>query len=175
MTTPSVEYRTIVLSNGMTAFVSPRIFESDFRWHVRTSRTKGRIQRYIFRHAKGEPDGPYIYLHRLVLGLHKGDPRTGDHENHDTLDNTDQNLRIATRLQQQRHTKKPITNTSGYKGVCWQTSADKWTVGISVNNKRKHLGLFPRHALIEAAKAYDAAAKQIFGEFADLNFPEHKI
>jgi hypothetical protein len=58
-------------------------------------------------------------------------------------------------------------NTSGYKGVDYKRSDKKWRASISVNGKHLELGLFPDAEL--AAKAYNAAAIQYFGEFASIN------
>lgn len=58
-------------------------------------------------------------------------------------------------------------NTSGFKGVNWNTTAKMWAARIGVGNKRIFLGYF--QTAEEAARAYDTAAKQYFGEFARLN------
>ncbi len=58
-------------------------------------------------------------------------------------------------------------NKSGFKGVCWYKARNKWICYITAMNKRIHLGYFTDK--VEAAKAYNAAAKKHFGEFAWLN------
>jgi hypothetical protein len=47
---------------------------------------------------------------------------------------------------------------------------NRWRARIRVNGKRISLGLFKDE--IEAAKAYDRAARKYHGEFASLNFPD---
>jgi hypothetical protein len=62
----------------------------------------------------------------------------------------------------------PVTNTSGFKGVWWNKKAEKWKGQIQVDGKKIHLGLFSDPTV--AARAYDEAATEHFGEFAHLNF-----
>ena len=59
---------------------------------------------------------------------------------------------------------------SKYKGVHWHKNHRKWLARITFEKNTIHLGYFRNE--IEAAKAYDEAAKKYHGEFASLNFPE---
>jgi hypothetical protein len=69
------------------------------------------------------------------------------------------------------HNKRiQINNKSGYKGVCWDKLRKKWKVTISLNDKTINLGRFDD--ITEAAKTYDEKAKELFGEFANLNFKQ---
>ena len=96
-----------------------------------------------------------------------------DHINHDGMDNRRANLRAATHAQNTYHRKKRSGATkSKYKGIHWRKENKKWVARIMFEGKRIHLGSF--HTEIEAAKAYDRAAKKYHGEFASLNF-ESKI
>ena len=68
-----------------------------------------------------------------------------DHKNHDTKDNTGENLRVVT--SQQNH-----FNRSGVKGYCWSKTEKKWKAQIKVNYKDIHLGYFEKEE--DAAAAY---------------------
>ena len=57
-------------------------------------------------------------------------------------------------------------SNTGYKGV--RLFKNKWGARIQVKGERKFLGLF--NTAEEAAKAYDVAAMELHGEFANLNF-----
>lgn len=112
-----------------------------------------------------------ILIHHLVMG-------TGamiDHKNRIGLDNTKKNLRIATQSENQANAVKRRSmngkkTSSKYKGVCWHKQRNKWSVNIGKNGKQIYLGLFESEE--EAAKAYDEKARELFGEFARLNFPD---
>ena len=106
-----------------------------------------------------------IRMHRQILGLKHGDPRQGDHQNHNTLDNRRANLRICTNQENSMNQKSPPDTASQFKGVSWYYK--KWIAGIKVNGVRKHLGSFVSEK--DAALAYNKAAKKYFGEFACLN------
>lgn len=113
--------------------------------------------------------GKVIYMHRQIMGLKRKDGKEVDHINHNTLDNRKQNLRICTHAENIRN-QKIKRYSSKYKGVYWDKFNKKWKVQIMYNYKNYNLGRYILEE--EAAKAYDKAAKELFGEFALLNFPE---
>ena len=113
-------------------------------------------------------DGMRISMHRLILDAPKG--LFVDHIDHDGLNNRKSNLRLCTRKQNRRNRRPKPGCTSKYKGVHWCKGRNKFRANIYLNKKAIHLGYF--HDEIAAAKAYDKKAKELFGEFAYLNFPQ---
>jgi hypothetical protein len=88
-----------------------------------------------------------------------------DHTNLDTLDNRRSNLRLAQRRQNMMNRGK-WGSTCRFKGVF--RNGRQFGARIMVeSNRRKWLGNF--NTEIEAARAYNQAAKQHYGEFARLN------
>jgi hypothetical protein len=59
--------------------------------------------------------------------------------------------------------------SSRYKGVCWHKYDKKFYAAIKLDGKSKFLGSFASER--DAAKRYDAAAREHFGDFAGCNFP----
>lgn len=112
-----------------------------------------------------------IYLHRLYFLLYNGYlPEVVDHKFHNTLDNRKDNIRPATRKQNMYNMKKKENTKSKFKGVSIKIKNNKYkTISgyIKKDNKQIHLGCFETE--IEAAKAYNKAATEYFGEFACLN------
>jgi hypothetical protein len=112
--------------------------------------------------ASGVPKRP-ICMHVLLTGYD-----LTDHRNGDGLDNRHENLRVATQAQNLMNRGCPSNNTSGFKGV--SQKRDKWVAGIRAGNVVRKIGGF---ATAEAAaRAYDAMAIELHGEFAWLNFPD---
>lgn len=99
-----------------------------------------------------------------------GKPRGGmviDHIHGNKLDNRKEELRFATRSQNAINSKMFKTNTSGYRGICWNKYRQKWMARISVNNKRIYLGCYTDKKM--AADVYNEAAIVYFGKFVKLN------
>lgn len=120
-------------------------------------------------YAAGNVEGRRVLLHRVLLGI-DGTFALTDHRNMVRLDNRRQNLRVATRAQNGWNRPKRRDNVSGYKGVYRCTTTNLWRAEIAANKKRHKLGRFAFPE--DAAKAYDAAALRLHGEFARLNFKE---
>lgn len=115
-------------------------------------------------------------LHRIIaeVFLNAGKPLTAQQE----VDHREQvdgshwqdrldNLRICSSGENSRNQKLSSNNTSGFKGVFWNTRSGKWRAAIRLPGKQQRLGYF--HTPEAAAEAYDAAAIKHFGEFACTN------
>lgn len=117
------------------------------RWY----RTSGYVGAQIYNKE--------VRLHRFLMG--PGPAEMIDHRNGNKFDNRRENLRLCGRVQNGGNmTKLPSTNRSGFIGVHFNKSVGKWIAQC----RRKHLGCFRTPE--EAAEAYDAAAKEEYGEFA---------
>lgn len=102
-----------------------------------------------------------IRMHRLIANTPKGQPT--DHKNRNTLDNRRQNLRICTPSQNNCNRKTHSNNASGFKGVSFRRARGKFQAAITLNGKKKYLGLFATAQ--EASIAYNETAKRLHGEF----------
>jgi hypothetical protein len=109
-----------------------------------------------------------VYLHREIMNAPEG--LLVDHINSDTLDNRRVNLRLATHSQNSCNRPKKSNTSSRFIGVNFEKLRNQWCAKIRHHGKRIWLGRFENE--IEAAKAYDEAARKYHGEFARLNFPE---
>lgn len=137
---------------------------SPYQWRVaQTIRANGRLgNSYV---VAGRSDSGLIRLHTLITGY-----RRTDHINGDGLDNRRANLRPAMPPQNAANRGPRPGTVSQYKGVHWEESLGKWRPQIKDGPDRPNLGVFTDER--DAALVYDAAAREAFGEFAWLNFPE---
>lgn len=158
--------KEIPVSGGYVALVDDEDYEmlSQHTWFHVTHRHGGRETTYAYTHAKPKGSGSNFSMHGMLVP-------NADHRNHNGLDNRRHNLRTASTSQNHMNMRKTVSATSSkFKGVSRRSDGKKWIAYIKINHKMKHLGSFVEE--IAAAKAYDAAAKQMFGEFACLNFME---
>lgn len=151
--------RKIKLSKGYEATVDADDYEwlNQWSWHY----TQGYASRNIYIDGKRR----LLRMHRLINDT--PEELLTDHINRDKLDNRRENLRAATKSQNQINSFREGDNKSDYNGVCWNKSNKKWVSQISVDNKKKFLGYFDNKE--EAARAYNEEAKKLHGEFAVLN------
>jgi len=107
---------------------------------------------------------PQVGLHNFVSGF-----KMSDHKNRISLDNRKSNLRKANYIDNSRNRtkKKKGFITSNYKGVSRVCYREHWKAHIKLNGKSIHLGYFSNE--IDAAKAYNKKALELFGEFANIN------
>jgi hypothetical protein len=166
---PNDEIRYIALTRGKFAIVDADDYErlSQYRWFALY--TKWGF--YAARNSRKDESGKRhtILMHREILGVPHG--FLVDHVNNNSLDDRKSNLRPATPSQNICNRRLSKAGCSSkYRGVFWYKRAKKWCAAINHERKYIRLGLFSSE--IEAAKAYDAAARKYHGEFARLNFPE---
>lgn len=155
--------KRIPLTHGKFALVDDGDYEwlSQYNWHYKTSKGMCKTETMI--------NGKKISMHRLILGLSHGDGILTDHINHNGIDNQRNNIRPCTSRQNQQNRKPYKNKSSKYKGVSWYKQTKKWKPSIKSEHGYRYLGYYKSE--IEAARAYDEAAKELFGEFAYLNFP----
>jgi hypothetical protein len=109
-------------------------------------------------------------MHRLLLlGLDSDCSLHVDHINGDRLDNRRSNLRLVTSGQNQSNRRKKVNSKHRFKGVNQDRRDLRWEARIRSKGAKYYIGRFATEE--EAARAYDVAAREHFGEFARLNFP----
>lgn len=111
--------------------------------------------------------GRDLLCHRVAWFLHYGEwPSTFlDHINGCPEDNRVQNLRLADRRQNGANRSSSKGSSSKYLGVCYAKHTRKWQA--SIGTPRKYLGQYSDEK--EAARVYNKAAKELYGEYARLN------
>lgn len=157
--------RRIPLSRGMFATVDNRDFAelSRYKWNA-AQRSNTFYAARIVPSGRRSPLG-VVYMHRQILGAQPGDKT--DHRDGNGLNNRRRNIRICTAQQNSaafRNFRR--SKTVRYRGVTQKRN--KFRARITLRGYEIGLGSFD--TAIQAARAYDQAARLFFGEFASPNF-----
>lgn len=123
---------------------------------------------YAIRHDGPRANRRTVRMHREIMGA--DDSEVVDHANHNRLDNRRTNLRKTNQTLNVANIGTLKPNASGFKGVSKQRGGRNWRAIITAHGKDYRLGLFA--TAVDAAYAYDAKARELFGPFAVTNFPE---
>lgn len=162
--------KEIKLTQGKVALVDDSDFEwlNQWKWYAHKHRYTFYARRSVIIDGKKIT----IRMHREILGI-TGTNVLGDHKDHNGLNNQRSNLRTATVSQNNRNVKSHENTSSKYLGVHFVRRVTKgktyeyWVARINNNRKRKTMGCFKTED--EAAVAYNKAAIEVHGEFANLN------
>jgi hypothetical protein len=155
--------KEIQLNHGKVTHVDDEDYDylNQFKWYARK-------HRHDYYAARGQWNGiqtKVVLMHRIIMNTEVG--MEVDHINHFTLDNQKSNLRNCTRQENLRN--KLPKGISKYNGVSpIKRYYYVYKAAIQVDHKQVFLGAFKTE--IEAARAYDNAAKIYYKEFANLNF-----
>jgi hypothetical protein len=160
-------FRRIYLGEGKYTILDSRDYYRlrRFKWYV--SATSGKF----YAHRNAIIKNTYskrISMHREITNAPKN--KLVDHQDCNSLNNTRHNLRFATRIQNLCNRKKTLSKTSSRFRGTYRCQKTKWAAHIKYRHKSIWLGTFVNE--IDAAKAYDKAARKYFGRFARLNFPD---
>jgi hypothetical protein len=107
-----------------------------------------------------------FFIHRLVgiAFIPNPDNKTSvDHIDNNKTNNNINNLRWCTYSENNQNKTIHKNNKSGYKGIYYDKSKNKWCAQISINNKNKNIGCFK--TVEDAIIARYNKAKEIQGEF----------
>jgi len=162
-TLPIGTYREIPLTQGKVAIVDPEDYEwlNQWKWYAHAHGKRWYAERINWN--KGKPF--FIRMHRVIMNTPVG--METDHIDMDGLNNQRSNLRVCTRLDNIHNQKaRKLSDRHPFKGV--YQKGGKWVVRIRVNRKEILVGSFKDK--VEAAHAYDNAARKYHGEFARTNF-----
>jgi hypothetical protein len=127
----------IKLTKGKKAIVDDEDFNylNQFKWHYQSQGYAARNGIMVNRKR-----GDIILMHRVVNETPNN--LITDHINRNKLDNRKSNLRTVTYSVNHLNKNKPVNNTSGYKGVHWDKSKNKWRAKAQYKSKQIHLGDF---------------------------------
>jgi len=164
--------RGIPLTKGLIAIVDVDVYAriAATNWHAQWH---SGTQSYYAANSGPRVHGKQSSVPMANVVIPPGPGELIDHRDHNTLDNRRANLRASTAVKNMQNRRKLCSGFSVYKGVCRLKEPGKWQAGIRYadangSKRRHHLGIFTNEE--EAARAYDAEARRVFGEYACVNF-----
>jgi hypothetical protein len=129
--------KLISLTKGKFTMVDDEDFDklSKYKWMATTQRKTSYAGRDL---SLGGGKSKRIYMHSILAKTPKG--FVTDHIDGNSLNNQKKNLRVCTNAENLRNSGKPITNSSGFKGVSFHKQTGKYRARITLNRKEIYLG-----------------------------------
>jgi hypothetical protein len=154
--------RRIALTKNQFAWVNVHRY-SELMEHNWLAWWNSKTQSYYAKRAqKSKGKVASIMMHGAVMPAPQG--KEVDHISTDTLDNTEENLRAATRGENMQNSSKRKNNKVGYKWVCLHVATGKYLAQLNHKGIHYYLGLHD-----DPTTAHEAAKKkaiELHGEFA---------
>lgn len=161
--------KTIPLTCGKVALVDDEWFDrlNKHNWQAVKMGRKGHTQFWYAVRKAPAYDGKRraIFMHREVSGAKRG--WVVNHRDFDGLNNQNINLDVCTYAENSRYRRRKPRASSRFKGVSWNRFHKLWVARIASEETNYYLGSFDDE--LAAARAYNAKAKELFGDFAYLN------
>lgn len=159
--------KEIPLTHGYITIVDDEDYEylSQFKWWAMK---KGN---YIYaersNYCNKTKKSNHMKMHREIMKVTDKSILV-DHIDRNPLNNQKSNLRLCNKQQNAANSKKRKGGSSKYRGVslCWDRK-NRYIARLYYKGRNYHLGRFKTE--IEAAKAYNEKALELYGEFANLN------
>lgn len=157
--------KQIPLTRGLQALVDDDDYE-DLAEHKWCAAKSGKAH-YACRRVVRDGRSMLLYMHRQITGY-----RETDHIDGDGLNNRRANLREVTGSQNKANRTKWAGGSSRFLGVCWHSRGRRWQASLEVKVGAERLRWSRTFRdEIEAARARDEKAREVFGEFGVYNFP----
>jgi len=175
--------KTIPLTRGKAALIDDEDYErvNQYKWTAKPRTRRGITYGWVARRNQwfGDPNvqtvmksskgdrivnGYYknLHLHRFIMNAPEG--MVVDHIDGNGLNNQKSNLRICTHSQNAMNSRTRSSNSTGVRGVSFDSQTGKWRATITHKGKMKNLGRYKE--LEEAIGIRKEAEKEIFGDFA---------
>ena len=133
----------------------------NIKWHFEG---KEHNRRYLC----GQHNGRNVRMHRLVMGIDEYCDLVVDHKRVNSQnDNRKENLRIIKQADNCKNRNKSSNNTSGYTGVSFSKTDNKYKAYIQINGKTIRLGTYVN--LQEAVNARKEAENRYYKEYSFNN------
>lgn len=159
--------KQIPLTKGRFAIVDDEDYERLIAHNWQAMEIKGKV--YACRRKSGR-GSPKELMHRQILNLNDSNVLC-DHRDGNGLNNQKENLRTCNQAQNLMNRGANKNSSTGIKGVFMNNTGTRWRAYIGFKGKMKYLGSF--RTPLDAATAYNTAAKELHGDFAQLNNVNH--
>ena len=164
------QIRYIPLTHGLYAIVDAQDYErlNRHKWHARLDKRSKNVYaaRAHYYRENGKRCCRMILMHREIMNPPDG--MVVDHINGNGINNRRCNMRTCTQFENTHNARPRTDGKSRFIGVV--PYKGKWRARVNCKGRRHHVGTFTDQ--VEAARARDRKALELFGRFARLNFPD---